>query len=272
MESNLSLALGAVLILTVTVALIRHRHRQNLLEVDKTNLLFGVISVILGLAYFIEPDNDFNSKIIVATITFIVASIVILLDRIAGRNVTKKIGKPYLIEHKMQYYDSRKHLPLHQLLNNAKKKLIFVSVTNEHISADTDFIRSAIVNHKLQLTVRTLHPKSSRTFELQKVFGDVIIVEKAQESLDKLVAQRDGLPQAYRHQLIIETFDTDIWHSLILADPEEPKTWIQVENYPIRSKPLSRPSLLVFKKDNEYYYTDCVKELNEISQNLKPYP
>ena len=83
--------------------------------------------------------------------------------------------------------------------------------------------------------------------------------------------QKIQLPENIRDRLVVKIHDYDIHQSMMLIDPE-PETnssLMKIEEYARYKTPTSRLNKVVFRGDNQNYYSDYLLHYKQIELLLK---
>ena len=98
--------------------------------------------------------------------------LIIFSPYLLGEKVKRKIGKPCKIKCGVQYYLERGDIPFEDLIRQAKKEIVFVSLSHEYIQLyEQKILSQAIVNRGVKVTVLVLDPFSDLIPHKEHVFG-----------------------------------------------------------------------------------------------------
>jgi hypothetical protein len=180
-------------------------------HIDRAIGIAGLFLSVIGTLSFFIGENyipTFIVRIIVIITGIGIFLFLVFWPNIKGETVKKKLGKPCKIGvDRIQYYLSRRDLPLEALVKLARKEITFVSVSHEIVAPDKeDVIRQAIINKNIKVKVMVLDPNSTIISIKERIFGLGIfsqgepnlknsLKDRIKDSLQELNHLKTELPQ-----------------------------------------------------------------------------
>ena len=190
------------------------------------------------------------------------------MDRLVGKQISIKIGKPAFVKNGVQFLYLREDLPFDEAISKAKEKIGFLSISNVFaLKEKSDVIIGAIFRN-LEITILLLNPNSDIAKTLENNFNKSTtnLKNDIEESKKLLLGMKNLLPEDKRHLLIIKEHNFDVGHSLMVVDSNNEKSWIKIEEYVRHASPTSRLNKVVCKKDNIDYWDFYNNEFNTINK------
>jgi hypothetical protein len=231
---------------------------------NKFEITIALSSLVIAIPLFIYA-NEINlvQKILTGIGILVIIIIVKYWDNLRGKNVKKVLGDPYDFEGKVQIYKSRNDIQLEDIIPEAKKELIILSVSNLFlVKHKEDVIIEAVLTYKLNITIWTLDPNSKFVANQSYVFGESV-KEDIIESLELLEKLKTKLP---KDKFTIKTYDSDLPHSLIVTDLNNEDSIAKIDKHVRDLNPDYRPSKAVFKYDNPARYQGFIEPLLKIQE------
>ena len=255
--------------------------KGNLSRENWVIIFINILIALLGITLvFFPPSQDDKNKPIwwsIIVTSSILSPILthLYFRRLSSKSVVYKFKKSIILDGKIQYFKSRHDLDLYEYLSRAEKDIIFVSLTNEIISKDVNLnnlIRYLIMDKNISIRFLVLDPNSSIVDKICSFFGldEKEFKKTIIETLTNLSQLKKGLTNN-RELMQIETYNSDLQNSLIIIDHDtkwkNKFTSIKIEQYIMGSDNIgSRPSYIVFLKNNKSYYTKCFKDYSDLGK------
>lgn len=269
----------SILALVLLIRALLISRRRKLERFDRVIGVLALFIALIGILPVFHIEAVDVQKPVIGALTIIIAIAISLLAffyrRLKGEIVRKKIGKPCRItNYRVQQYLRREDIPTKDVINLARKEILFVSVTHEYLAPDDEeIIYHTITSRNLTVKVFVLDPNADLSYQ-ERVFGTKLepIIRKSLEDLDKLKSKlgRHG------ENLIVETYHKpDFNYSLILVDhvKENGKiidnAFMKVEEHPPESMPYSRPSQVIFRKDYPDGYDEYYSKFEDVRASIR---
>jgi acetyl-CoA carboxylase carboxyltransferase component len=98
---------------------------------NKFEITIALSSLVIAIPLFIFANEiNFYQKILTGIGIIVIVIIVKSWDTLRGRKVKKVLGDPSDYEGKVQVYKSRNNIQLEDIILEAKKEIIILSITN----------------------------------------------------------------------------------------------------------------------------------------------
>ena len=230
---------------------------------NKVEIALTLIGLVFAIPSFLIIEIDISWKIGIIIPIVVIILIVKFWENLKGEKIKKVIGNPSDFEGKVQIYKSRNDISLEDIIREANKELIILSVTNLFlVKYKEDIIREAILTYNLNITIWTLDPNSKFVDNQSFVFG-TSVKEDILESLELLNKLQTRLP---KEKFQIKTYNSDLSHSLIVTDLNNEDSIAKIDNHIRDMKPDYRTSKAVFKCDNPARYQEFIQPLLNIQK------
>src|SRR5215204_6377551 len=184
---NIKFILIAAVILSSTFIISRN---YFLRRYNKVEITLALVGLVIAIPLFIFSNEiSFLHKILTGIGIIVILIIVKFWENLKGEKVKKVLGDPSDYEGKVQVYKSRNDIQLEDIILEAKKEIIILSVTNLFlVKSKEDILREAVLTYKLNITIWTLDPNSKFVDNQSYMFGKSVkddIIESL-ELLEKL--------------------------------------------------------------------------------------
>ena len=221
----LKFILIVAVILSSTVILSRSYFLKRF---NKVEIALGLIGLVFAIPSFAIINIDILYKTIIIIPIVVIILIIHYWENLKGENVTKKLGKPSNYSGKIQLYESRKDIPLEEIIEEANKELIILSLSNyELIKYNEGLLREAVLHYKLKVTIMILNTSSDFVDKQSYVVGDSLR-EDIIKSEKRLYELQEELS---REKLIIEKYNFDLPYSLVVTDLNDDYSIVKIDEY-----------------------------------------
>jgi hypothetical protein len=173
-------------------------------------------------------------------------------------------GEPNYINDGIRYYRSRDRLPSMNALLSIKelKSLEILAITHYLLVLNyIDSIKNAL-ERGVKITIYILDPNDIESITTQtRNYGEKNIKTQIETSLAQLNSINND-------NLTIKRYRKVIGEGIMLAQVDDSLSWIKIETYAIQREANSRANAACYKKDNEDFFNNVIRRLNEI-KNLR---
>jgi hypothetical protein len=181
---------------------------------------------------------------------------------------TSTISQPPLIEGK-RHYENRSQLPFDEMVYKVERRLEMSAITFRIMTYAYHGVLKRILSRRVHITFLVLNPDSWSTSIQRKIYhGGEDLEDQIQKSL-KILCE---LKKEFNDLVEIKLYDSISQHSIIIIDRDNTdKAWIKVEKRPVGSDSNSRPSDVAYKKDNNGFFTQHLREYDILLGSSKTY-